>query len=207
MSGLFAVKRTPGCKFIFVAGTDTGVGKTVVTGLLARYFAGKGFKVAVQKWVETGCVKSKAVFSFKMAASPHLAAGMEGKSVDVAKIKKDLRRLSNTHDIVVIEGTGGLLVPLTEKKLLIDVVKDLKLPVLLVAANKIGAINHALLSLEALSARKIETLGVIFNNISRKENKRVLKDNPKIVKKFAGQIPVITLSFERGLATEGVRAE
>jgi dethiobiotin synthetase len=175
---------------IFVAGTDTGVGKTYITNALARYFSGKGYRVATQKWVETGVRKSTAVYSFKFAASPHLAAKLEGKKVKIEKIKEELKKLSRDFDIVIVEGTGGLLVPITEKKLFIAVVQELKLPVLLVAANRLGAINQTLLSLEALRARKIKVLGVLFNNISKKTNKLILKDNPRIVRKFTGEIPV-----------------
>lgn len=184
-------------KVIFVAGTDTGVGKTVVTKLLARSLSDRGYKVATQKWVETGVVKSRAIFSFKLAASPHLAARREGKSVNIKKIKESLKRLSNDYDFVIVEGTGGLLVPLDEKKLFIDLVKELKLPVILVSANRLGTINHTLLSLEALRARKMKVLGVILNNISRKENKLILEDNPKIVKKFIGKVPVWINGYQK----------
>lgn len=180
---------------IFVAGTDTGVGKTVVTKLLARYLSDRGYKVAAQKWVETGVARSRALYSFKLAASPHLAAKGEGKKIDVAKIKKALKTLSQKYDFVIVEGTGGLLVPLDGKTLFIDIVQRLKLPVVLVAANKLGAINHTLLTLEALRARKIETLGVIFNNVSNRENPIILKDNPMIVKKFFGNIPITVLKY------------
>ena len=175
---------------IFIAGTDTGVGKTVVTKLLERRLLLKGYRIATQKWVETGVKKSPAIFSFKLAASPHLAAKAEGKTVKIGKIKTALRKLTKKADFVIIEGTGGLLVPLTETKLLIDVVQELKLPVLLVAANRLGAINHTLLSIEALKARRMKILGVVFNNISRNKDKLILKDNPKIVKKFIREIPV-----------------
>ena len=175
---------------IFVAGTDTGVGKTVVTKLLVRSLSLKGYKVATQKWVETGVKKSPAIFAFKLAASPHLAAKVEGKTVGIAKIKAELRKLSKQYDFMIVEGTGGLLVPLTGTKLLIDVIKELKIPVLLAAANRLGAINHTLLSIEALKARRMKILGVVFNNIARSENKLILKDNPKIVKKLTGGIPV-----------------
>jgi len=186
-------------KAIFVAGTDTGVGKTVITRLVARYLKDKGYNVATQKWVETGVAKSAAVFSFKLAASPHLAAKAEGRKVRIAAIKKTLEKLSGEYDLVVVEGTGGLMVPITETKLLVDVVKELKLPVLLVSANRLGAINHTLLSLEALEARKIKTLGVVFNNIVKDGNRLILKDNPKIVKKFAKGIAIKTLPWIDGL--------
>ena len=80
--------------------------------------------------------------------------------------------------------------PITAKKLFIDVVKELRLPVLLVSANRLGAINHTILSIEALRARKMKILGVVFNNISKNENALILKDNPEIVKKIIGKIPV-----------------
>ena len=105
---------------IFIAGTDTGVGKTFITEMLARKFNGEGYKVAVQKWVETGVKKSAAVYSFKLAASPHLAAKAEGRTVEIKKIKAALKKLSKKSDIVIVEGAGGLLVPITEKKLYID---------------------------------------------------------------------------------------
>lgn len=175
---------------IFVAGTDTGVGKTVVTRLLASCLTDEGYKVTTQKWIETGVGKSPAVCSFKLAASPHLAARHEGKTVNVKKIKKSLKKLSKNHDFVIVEGTGGLLVPLDEKRLFIDIVKELKLLVLLVAANRLGSINHTLLSIEALRARKMKVLGVVFNNLKKDENALILKDNPRIVKKLIGDIPV-----------------
>ena len=188
-------------RIIFVAGTDTGVGKTVVTRLLARQHSGMGYKVATQKWVETGVTKSRAVCSFKLTASPHLAARREGKTVNIKRIKRSLKKLSTNFDFVIVEGTGGLLVPLDEKKLFIDIVKELKLPVLLVSANRLGTINHTLLSLEALRARKMKVLGVIFNNISRKENRLILGDNPKIVKRF-GKVPITVLPFMKDILDE-----
>ena len=183
---------------IFVAGTDTGVGKTVVTDLLARQLASEGYRVAKQKWVETGVTRSRAVFSFRLAASPHLAARREGRAIDIKEIKRSLEELSAINDFVIVEGTGGLLVPLDGKKLFIDIVNELNIPVILVSANRLGTINHTLLSLEAMKSRNIKVLGVIFNNISRKENKFILRDNPVIVKRF-GKIPVAVLPFMKEL--------
>lgn len=180
---------------IFVGGTDTGVGKTVVTELLARYLRGRGLKVVTQKWVETGSAKRRSdalPFSFKLAASPHLAARCEGKAIEIKRIKRALKGLSQSADCVVVEGTGGLLVPLKNDTLLIDVVKKLKLPVILVAANRLGAINHTLLSVEALKTRQINIIGIIFNNIAPGK-KIILEDNPKIVQKFHKDLLIGTL--------------
>ena len=114
----------------------------------------------------------------------------EGRTINIKKIKAALKRLSKKFDFVIVEGTGGLLVPITEKTLLIDLVKELNIPVLLVAANRLGTINHTLLSSEALKRRKVKMLGVVFNSVSEKENALISEDNPRIVKKFIGKIPV-----------------
>lgn len=188
---------------IFVAGTDTGVGKTLVAGLLAYYFIGKGRSVVTQKWIATGGaddirVHSKIIglastenrghivpYSFKFAASPHLAAHCERKVINKEKIKKSFVTLSSRYDFVIVEGTGGLLVPISRKSLLIDIVKDLEIPVLLVVHNKLGAINHTLLSIEALKARRIPIIGVVFNNLS-KTKKVILDDNQRIIEEISG---------------------
>jgi len=175
---------------IFIAGTDTGVGKTVITKLLARHLYAKGCDVVMQKWVETGVIRSSAIFKFKLAASPHLAAKRERRKISIARIKSTLRKASHEHALVLVEGTGGLMVPVTEKILLIDIVKELDIPVLLICANRLGAINHTLLSLEALKTRKMKVLGIVFNTISNKEDNLILKDNPRVVKKFIGKVPV-----------------
>lgn len=201
-------------KAIFVAGTDTGVGKTIVTGLLARHFLEKGYRVATQKWVETGSVKfsrdidshlklmkrsradydghldSMMPYIFKFAASPHLACRMEGRSVKIDRIKRSLDELSKHFDVVIIEGCGGLMVPVGEKTLQIDVVRKMRLPVLLVAGNRLGAINSTLLSIEALKTRGMNCIGVVFNESEKGGNSLILKDNPKIVKKMT-KIPVV----------------
>jgi len=197
-------------KVIFVAGTDTGAGKTVITGLLADYLLKKGFKVATQKWIQTGSRhfskdigmhlklmgKGKEDYSgylplmmpyiFRYPSSPHLAASMEDRRIGIGKIRKGLEKLIKDFDYIIAEGTGGLLVPFNKKNLLIDAVEELRLPVLLVAENRVGAINHTLLSLEAMKTRKIKIIGVVFNNISKKKaSSTILNDNVNIVKRFS----------------------
>ena len=198
-------------RVIFVTGTDTGAGKTVVTGCLFRYLTEKGFKVVTQKWVQTGAGsiyssdikvhyeiakqdlnQRKQLFPLilpnilKTPSSPHLACRLENRKISIKKIKKNLISLSKKFDFVIVEGVGGALVPINKDKLVIDIVQEFKLPVLIVAGNKLGGINHALLTIEALNSRKIEILGLIFNNLTR-QNKIILKDNPKIVKTLTRQ--------------------
>ena len=201
-------------KNVFVTGTDTGVGKTIVAGLLARYLCEQGRRAITQKWVQTGTrdfpsdipthlelmgAKPEAFqayeadmtpYALELAASPHLAAAQEDVHIDTRKIVASFRRLSEAFDTVVVEGAGGILVPLNEKKLFIDVVETLALPVIVVAANRLGAINHTLLTLDALQKRNITVLGVVFNTLDRQEDEIVLRDNPKIVQAFA-RIPVL----------------
>src|SRR3989338_7007542 len=195
---------------IFVAGTDTDVGKSLITGLIARLLLDKGYSVVTQKWAGTGSsaalndidVHLKLMgrtrkdfrkylpcmmpYLFKFPASPHLAARLDHRRIDPGRIKSSLKRLAKNFDFVIIEGTGGLLVPLRTHTLLIDLVRDLKLPVVLVAPNRLGTINHTLLSIEAIRARKIEILGVIFNNLSKGVDKAILRDNPEVIKKISG---------------------
>ncbi|UCD51170.1 MAG: dethiobiotin synthase [Phycisphaerales bacterium] len=210
---------------VFITGTDTGVGKTMVAGLLARYLRAQGHQAVTQKWVQTGTcdfpsdlpthldlmdVKREAFqayeadmnpYALELAASPHLAAAHENIRIDTRKIVASFRRLSRRFDTVIVEGAGGILVPLNRKKLFVDLVESLALPVVVVAANKLGAINHTLLTLEALRRRSITVLGVVFNTLDRQQDEIVLRDNPKIVHAFArtpilGQLPWST-DFKR----------
>lgn len=208
-------------KTLFVAGTDTGVGKSVVTGLLARYFREKRVKVITQKWIQTGsknnfsqdielhlrimgvckqdikCYLScVSPYCFKEPCSPHLAARIENKIIDANKIKKSLVALKRDFDLVIVEGSGGVLVPFSAKGLLIDLVKENNLPVLVVVANKLGAINHALLTIEALRRRRLKILGLVFCDV-RNEDKFISRDNPKIVKILAKEKILGILPWER----------
>jgi len=164
-------------KGIFITGTDTDVGKTVVTGLLAQYLLGKTWSVITQKWVQSGCEgfaedidvhlhwmgrtreglanyqEAVCPYVFALPASAHLAAEAEGRAIDLAVIKQAYERLAARFEWVLVEGMGGALVPYSRKALLLDLVDELDLPVLIVAKNKLGAINHTLLTIEAIQAR------------------------------------------------------
>lgn len=193
---------------VFIAGTDTGVGKTIVAGSLAYYLEKKGLRVITQKWVQTGSggelsgdIKTHLTimgkseqdilkyrnavspYVFNLAASPHLASRLSHRPIKEQKIKKAFDELRQAFDYVVVEGTGGVLVPFNEKCFLIDIAKDLKIPVLLVAENKLGAIHATLAALEALRSKKMKVLGVVFKN-ARKCDKKILEDNPLIIKKI-----------------------
>jgi dethiobiotin synthetase len=193
-------------KAIFVTGIDTDVGKTIVTGLLGRYILDKGYRTITQKWIQTGSkdipadidvhlklMKKKrqdligylpyqALYSFKFASSPHLAARLEKKKISAIRIKDSFRLLAKKFDFVIVEGIGGALVPLNTKRLVIDIAKELDLPVVIVAKNRLGTINHTLLTIEAIRARHMRILGIIFNSQYKNENKIILNDNPQIIR-------------------------
>ena len=196
---------------IFVTGTDTGIGKTLVTGLLAKFLEDRGYKAITQKWVETGSggfskdisrhlklmgkkkqelkdyLSLMSPYTFRFPSSPHLACALEKRNININKIKNSFKVLQTAFDFVIVEGVGGVLVPLDRKKLIIDVVKELKLSVVVVVGNKLGAINHALLTIEALRARRINIIGLVFNQQKNKTAKIILEDNPRTIKTLSGE--------------------
>ncbi len=202
----------------FISGTDTAIGKTVVTGLIAKYLALNGKKVITQKWIQTGCdsfpddilshlnmmgkkpediesdLKYVNPYCLSFPGSPHLAAKLEGVDLDPEKVKESYRVLSEKYESVIIEGIGGALVPFNDELLVIDIVKELDIPVVLVAGNRLGAINHTLLTIEALKNRGLRLKGIVYNDLSKQSDKKILDDNPEIIAKFSGISNVSRLS-------------
>ncbi|MDO9566316.1 MAG: dethiobiotin synthase [Candidatus Desulfaltia sp.] len=193
-------------KSLFITGTNTGIGKTVICGCLARYLSRKGINVGIQKWVSTGnrntsddidyCLSMIGrekedvdnplllhPYTFDFPASPHLAAELEGQEVDIDKIVESYHTLMRRHDLLIVEGVGGVLVPLTRDRLLIDLVADLAIPVLIVTDSGLGTINHTLLTIEALTKRDITILGMVFN-FAGKEDKIIEEDNRKTISRI-----------------------
>ncbi|HCD35786.1 ATP-dependent dethiobiotin synthetase BioD [Chlorobium phaeovibrioides] len=169
-----------------VSGIDTGVGKTAVTGLLAASLLHRGVRVMTSKTVQTGCtgiaddiVEHRRLMGipleeadrlrltcpqvFPLPASPHLAARMAGSEVDLAGISASVNALLEQYDEVLLEGVGGLLVPLSPDMLFLDYVKSGGWDLLLVATPRLGSINHTLLSVEACLCREVPLRGIIYN--------------------------------------------
>ena len=205
---------------LFVTGTDTGVGKTFITALLAKALVDQGIDVKVQKWVSTGnsnlsddCVfiyellgnksvktihvrlqdtsgpgSDTAPYCLPLPASPHLAAEQAGVTIKTKVIRDALFRLESSCEILIVEGVGGVLVPLSRAMLLADLVADLKLPVLLVARSGLGTLNHTLLTLEALRHRNIQCVGVLLNSQGG-EDSSIVRDNQRTIAEM-GQVEV-----------------
>ena len=173
-------------RVFFVSGIDTGVGKTVATGVMARWLLRQGVSVATVKLVQTGCHNfsedldmHRAIMgikplpedeagltapqTFDFPASPHLAAALEHRTVDTDRITAAVREVSSHYDVTLAEGAGGLAVPLTESLLTVDFAASQGWPVILVCSGRLGALNHALLSIEALKNRNMRLAGVVYD--------------------------------------------
>lgn len=188
---------------LFVTGTDTSVGKTFVCQLLLEFLLAAGIKAGYQKWVSTGnaglpedlvCCQPGALlpsvddqlallapFRFSYAASPHLAAEREGKEVDPALIIAYHADLLKQYQILIVEGVGGVLVPLRRDLLLADLLARLRLTTLIVARTGLGTLNHTLLTLEALRSRKVPVLGVVLSDASAGEDEAIASDNMRTI--------------------------
>ncbi len=184
---------------IFVAGTGTNVGKTHVCGLLLDFLKKNGRDVGYQKWVATGpesppadlaaclrmaqlplvpkLVSRQVVYHFALPASPHLAAEQEGAVIDPALIRARYQEVLACHELLIVEGVGGIMVPLNRELLLVDLLRELRIPTLVVAKSGLGTINHTLLTLEALRHRDIPVLGVVCSDGASDEDALLVVDN------------------------------
>lgn len=211
---------------IFITGTDTGVGKTAVSAILLASLRKAGIDAVPMKPVQTGCktIKGRLLapdlefmlkfggikppdadrnlmcpYRFKPACSPHLAAAMAGKSISLNKIRKCFQKLSSQHEAVIVEGAGGLLTPISGKKTMLDLMKMLKLPVILVARPGLGTINHTLLSIREIRCAGLKLEGVILNQTQPGRPGFIEKDNFTTIARL-GKVKVLgCISFNRKL--------
>jgi dethiobiotin synthetase len=180
------VADAPG-RIIFVTGTDTGVGKTIVTAVLARHLKRLGVSVAVMKPVESGVADLNlagadasllqwaaesdepaeliAPYRFRAPLAPDQAAKLEQRSISLAVIIAAARQLSSRHQLTLIEGAGGLMVPLAGGLLIADLVKQLDAELLVVTRADLGTINHTLLTVFAARSMEIPVCGMILNKM------------------------------------------
>ena len=186
---------------LFVSGIDTDIGKTYVTGLLAKSLMQQGINVITQKLVQTGIAVDECSgeigiaddiimhrqlmslplqscdldfttcpYRYKKPASPHLSAKLAEQTLYPDVITDATRRLQADYEMVLLEGAGGLLVPITEQLLTLDYITEQGYPIILVTSGRLGSINHTLLSLEAIKARGLEVHSVIYNHVHDDSN-------------------------------------
>lgn len=198
---------------IFITGTDTGVGKTVVAAGLALALKARGLKVGVMKPVATGChgtdkrlVPMDAVYlleageneypaltspsRFRNPLAPSVAAVLEKKEVDLDAILRAYREMQKHYDFIIAEGVGGLLVPLKSNYYVANLIREFRLPVIIVARPGLGTINHTLLTIDAALIRGFELRGIIFNRLPAVNYSVAEMTNPKVVQDLSG-VPVL----------------
>ena len=166
-------------KKIFVTGTDTGVGKTFVSSLLCKIGGYDYFKPIQTGKIEgtdsdfikntTGAKIHKEVYLYDQPVSPHLAAQQSNDEIVLEKIKLP------SADKLIVEGAGGVLVPINKNQFIVDLIKYLNLPVIVVCRSTLGTINHTLLTIEALKLRKIDIIGVVMNGVPNQNNANSVK--------------------------------
>ena len=183
----------------FVSGIDTNIGKSYATGYLARIWNGQSIRTITQKLIQTGntgisedielhrrimgCglleedregLTMPEIYSYP--CSPHLAAEIDRRPIDFEKIDRATAVLSDRYDAVLLEGAGGLMVPLTRELLTIDYIARKGYPLIYVTSGRLGSINHFLLGLEAVRHRGIRLHTVAYNLFPREDDDRISRD-------------------------------
>lgn len=200
---------------IFITGTDTGVGKTLVAAALAAHLKDLGKHVGVMKPIETGVSRARQTLSdaarlravvesddaigaicpyqFPLPLSPLAAAQAERTTIDPGAIRQVYRLLACDHALMIVEGIGGVHVPIAKNTDMMDLMKKLRLPIVVVGRSGLGGINHALLTIEALRKRKLTVTALVLNAtrpVRSQEARLQEKTTVEILRKQAG-VPVI----------------
>lgn len=209
---------------IFISGIDTDAGKTYATAHLASLFANEGRSVITQKFIQTGCSgfsedieahrrltnscllpedldHTTAPIIFSYPASAQLAAELDGKKIDLDIIDRATAKLAERYDAVLIEGAGGLMVPITDTYFTIDYIASRHLPVALVTNATLGSINHTILSLEALASRSIPLHSILYNSHFDHIDPVIAADTRRFISQYASRLhpgtPIIDIpSFQ-----------
>lgn len=189
----------------FITGTDTGVGKTFVTALLARALRRAGLDTIALKPVCSGDRLDGEILRsacddeleldevnplwFQLAAAPCLAARSEHRTVSVPALESWFRSVTAGRNSVLVEGAGGWMVPLSDGKLVADLATAFGLPVIVVVANRLGCINHTLLTIEGIRARGLTCRGIILNSPAHSMSEPDLK-NRELLEEFT-EVPIL----------------
>lgn len=201
---------------IFITGTDTGVGKTMVAAGIAAALRARSINVGVMKPIHTGCktrngkvipedslLLAKAArvddpielitpFTFKEPVAPFVAAIENNVRIDINRITKSFKALCERHEYMIVEGIGGLLVPITRNFYVADLIKRLDIPAIIVTRSGLGTINHTMLTINCLKERKIPLRGIVINYSDKKKNTLAEKGCRETIERLSG-IPVLDI--------------
>jgi dethiobiotin synthetase len=203
-------------KGFFITGTDTGVGKTIIAGAIIKALGLMGLKAGGMKPIESGCSREGKVLipfdgmflkqtarmdepislitpcCFETPLAPLPASELELKKISIPSIRNAFARLSLKYDAMVVEGIGGLLVPIRKNYTVLDLAEELGLPIIVVAKPGIGTINHTMLTVNYALSQGLDVAGVIVNYSMQPENSLAEKTNPKLLSQIC-PVPVIGL--------------
>jgi len=201
---------------LFLTGTDTNVGKSYVASLLVRALRGQGRDCVGLKPICCGDREDAILLHaaadgaieindinpvwLRTPAAPYTAALIENRNIDMALIREGYERARARHESVIVEGAGGWLVPIARDYYVADLAVEMGLPVAVVVANRLGAINHALLTVQAVRARDLECAGIILNHPSEEED-IATTTNRGVLEEFAG-VPVL---FDIAYGQRGIK--
>ncbi len=195
---------------LFITGTDTGTGKTLMAGAIAKILTEQDLKVGVFKPIATGChrawnglvsydteflancanselpLSTITPISYFTKAGPIVSAAREGKPIDFDKIATAYKNICQICDIVIVEGIGGVRVPLTTEFDLLDLAVEFALPVVIVARPNPGTINHTLMTIDCVRAAQLKIAGVVINGYRASEETIAGNTAPAIITKFGG---------------------
>lgn len=189
----------------FVSGIDTNIGKSYATGYLAREWNKNGIRTITQKFIQTGNTELSEDIElhrklmgtgllpedkegltmpeiFTYPCSPHLAAEIDKRPIDFNKIERATEALSEKYDAVLLEGAGGLMVPLTRDLLTIDYIAQKNYPLIFVTSGRLGSINHTLLSLEAIRKRGIRLHTLMYNLYPVSDDELIRRDTEDYIR-------------------------
>ena len=216
---------------LFITGTDTGVGKTVVTAAILAWLQHQGKKAGVMKPIETGvdnecssAANSDALFlmecgsiedtlsevcpiRLKPAASPYQAALIENRSIEPETILSAYQTLSEKYDWMLVEGVGGVRVPITRDYGIINLMHDLGLPVVVVARYQLGTLNHTLMTLDTLKQNDISVRGVVFNQTGSEALDAIEQDQPRLIEELSGTPVLGEFPYIDNLSTQSFSPE
>ncbi len=213
-------------KGFFITGTDTGVGKTIIACAVIKVMQSFGIKVCAMKPIESGCGKEGDVLipydgtflrqaahmedslrlvtpcCFENPLAPFAAAELEDRSASIDEIKKAFSVLYRSYEAIVVEGIGGIMVPIKKDYYVVDLAKEFSLPLLIVTRPGLGTINHTMLTVNYALEVGLEIAGVVINYSRPPDNSLAEKTNPKVLEEIC-PVPVIgTFPYLNGMGED-----
>ncbi|RKY11125.1 MAG: dethiobiotin synthase [Planctomycetota bacterium] len=210
---------------LFITGTDTGVGKTLVAGGIAAVLRGQGLKVGVFKPIASGCRKDGALISddteflalcadadyslsvitpvtYKTPAAPVTCVQLEGRAIDYEEIVAAYTYLCENTDVVIVEGIGGAMVPIDDEHTVLDLAVEFNLPMVVVARPNLGTINHSLLTIDAVRNAGLPVAGLVISGYNAFEADIAEETSPEVICEFSGVNLLSIVPFDEESSVE-----